>query len=300
MGKLDLEPETKCDFYIDTNRKKVWQAELDILEKVIDICDKNNIKYFLASGTLLGAVRHKGFIPWDDDIDLVMKREDYNRFLEIAEKSIKYPYFLQCYKTEKNYIRGHAQIRNSETTAIIRGDKNNTYNKGIFIDVFPLDNVPDGKTKRKIFLDELTFRKKMLVLYFQRSNIKKDSIKSIIKLAIIKVYWTIFNLEKSIYKYEKVLQRYDKIHTDENGSLGFRPKDTKFKNSWFEGEVEVDFEYLKLKAPNGYHEFLASQYGDYMKLPENKNGSAHGTVFFDTEKSYKEYEDRIEEIVKGL
>ena len=197
MGKLNLEPETKCDFYIDTNRKKVWQAELDILEKVIDVCDKNNIKYFLASGTLLGAVRHKGFIPWDDDIDLVMKREDYNRFLEIAEKSIKYPYFLQCYKTEKNYMRGHAQIRNSETTAIIRGD-------------------------------------------------------------------------------------------------------TKFKNSWFEGEVEVDFEYLKLKAPRGYHEFLTSQYGDYMKLPENKNGSAHGSVFFDTEKSYKEYENRIEEIVKEL
>lgn len=300
MGKLNLEPETKCDFYIDTNRKKVWQAELDILEKVIDVCDKNNIKYFLASGTLLGAVRHKGFIPWDDDIDLVMKREDYNRFLEIAEKSIKYPYFLQCYKTEKNYMRGHAQIRNSETTAIIRGDKNNTYNKGIFIDVFPLDNVPDGKIKRKIFLDELIFRKKMLMLYFQRSNIKKDSIKSMIKLAIIKVYWSIFNLEKSILKYEKALQKYDKINTEENGSLGFRPNDTKFKNSWFEGEVEVDFEYLKLKAPRGYHEFLTSQYGDYMKLPENKNGSAHGSFFFDTEKSYKEYENRIEEIVKEL
>lgn len=300
MGKLNLEPETKCDFYIDTNRKKVWQTELDILEKVIEICEKNNIKYFLASGTLLGAVRHKGFIPWDDDIDLVMKREDYNKFLEIAEKKLTYPYFLQCYKTEKDYIRGHAQVRNSETTAIIRGDRYNTYNKGVFIDVFPLDNVPNGTLKRKIFLAELEFRKKMLLLYFQRNNIKKDSIKARIKLLIVNAYWAVFDLEKNILKYEKLLQKYDKINTDENGSLGFRPDDTKFKNSWFEGEVEVDFEYLKLKAPSGYHEFLASQYGDYMKLPENKNGSAHGSTFFDTEKSYKEYEDKIEEIINEL
>lgn len=94
-------------------------------------------------------------------------------------------------------------------------------------------------------------------------------------------------MQKSIYKYEKLLQKYDNINTDENGSLGFRPNDTKFKNSWFEGEIELDFEYLKLKAPKGYHEFLASQYGDYMKIPENKNGSAHGSAFLIQKKAIK-------------
>ena len=133
--KLNLKEEEICNFIVSTKRKKIWQKELDILEKIIQICEKNNIQYSLSGGSLLGAVRHQGYIPWDDDIDIIMKRKEYNNFLNIAEKEFKYPYFIQYYKTEKNYIRGHAQIRNSETTAILENE-NDCFNKEIFNEAF--------------------------------------------------------------------------------------------------------------------------------------------------------------------
>ena len=147
--KFTLEEEVICNFTVTSQRKKIWEKELDILEKIIKICEENDIKYSLCGGSLLGAIRHKGFIPWDDDIDVCMKREDYSKFLTIAEKELSYPYFVQYSKTEKMYTRGHAQIRNSETTAILKVETTsygkNNYNKGIFVDIFPLDNVPDNR-----------------------------------------------------------------------------------------------------------------------------------------------------------
>ncbi len=301
MGKLNLEPETKCGFYVDSNRKKVWQVELDILEKVVDICKRHSIKYFLCGGTLLGAVRHQGYIPWDDDIDLLMKRDEYNKFINIAEKELKYPYFMQCYKTEKEYVRGHMQIRNSETTAIIQGDIYNKYNKGIFIDIFPLDNIPDNKWKKKIFMKEIKLKKEFLrYKHHNDENIQYTNFRGKLKKQIFKFVGTFCNFQKVINKFEKRCQKYNKIKTVQCGAIAFRPEEFKYDNSWFDESVEVKFEYFELPIPKGYNELLTRQYGDYMEIPENKNGSLHGNVFFDTEKSYKTYEKNIDEIVEKL
>ena len=96
------------------------------------ICKENGITYSLAGGSLLGAIRHKGYIPWDDDVDIIMPRKDYENFLQLAQEQFEFPFFVQYYKTENYYPRGHAQIRNSNTTAIIQGDEYNNFNKGIF------------------------------------------------------------------------------------------------------------------------------------------------------------------------
>ena len=135
--------EIRCGYTVDEKTKRVWAVQLEMLDEVERICKANGLKYFADSGTLIGAIRHEGYIPWDDDIDLVMLREDYDKFVQIAPAWLKEDLVLQTVYTEKNYLRGHAQIRNSKTCGCNEEDKKAGYNCGIFIDIYPFDVMQD-------------------------------------------------------------------------------------------------------------------------------------------------------------
>lgn len=287
--KIDLSPETICGFYVSEKRKKVWAKELEITEKIIEICDKYKITYYFGDGSLLGAIRHQGFIPWDDDMDIYMYRKDYNKFLSIAEKELKPPFFTQYYKTEKGYYYGHAQIRNSNTTALINRDNENNFNHGIFVDIFPLDNVPDNLNERKKFIRKIRKKRKMLRYYYNKNN--KNIVKKIIKTIYVSLYYKFHSLEKEIEKYEKLLTTYDNENTKECSILFSEINKYVFKNEWFEKTIIKKFEYLDVKVPEKYDECLKKLYGDYMSLPKIKGISEHSIILFDTEKSYIEYKE---------
>ena len=115
--------EIRCGWKVDEKTKKVWAVQLEMLDEVERICKKYGLKYFADSGTLIGAVRHQAYIPWDDDIDLVMLREDYETFLKVAPGELKEYLVLQTPYREKNYLRAHAQLRNSRTTGCSKEDR---------------------------------------------------------------------------------------------------------------------------------------------------------------------------------
>ena len=284
---MNLEAEVICDYFVSSKMKQVWNIELEMLEKVDKICKENGITYSLAGGSLLGAIRHKGYIPWDDDVDIIMPRKDYENFLQLAQEQFEFPFFVQYYKTENYYPRGHAQIRNSNTTAIIQGDEYNNFNKGIFIDIFPLDNIPDNENERKKFLKKLLKLKKKLGLFYGIESTSK--IKYYVKKVICKIKYTFIDYNKEIEKFEKALKTYNNIETRQCGALGFRPDEFKYETQWFKNTIEVPFEDIKVKIISNYDEALKRQYNDYMKIPENKNGSVHGEIIFDTKESYKNY-----------
>ena len=115
--------EIRCGWRVDEKTKRIWAVQLEMLDEVERICKKYGLKYFADSGTLIGAVRHQGYIPWDDDIDLAMLREDYETFLKVAPGELKEHLVLQTPYREKNYLRAHAQLRNSRTTGCSREDR---------------------------------------------------------------------------------------------------------------------------------------------------------------------------------
>ena len=127
---------------MDNKLRQLQLCELEILDEFVRICEKYDLQYYLVGGTLLGAVRHQGFIPWDDDIDVAMPREDYDKFAVIAEKELSPKYFYQCPATDPYYFLTYAKIRKNGTEVYEERFKYSKFHKGVFIDIFPLDFCP--------------------------------------------------------------------------------------------------------------------------------------------------------------
>ena len=280
------------DFYKDEERdgylvtgemKKIWAVELDLLNKLLEVCNKYNLRVFADGGTLLGAVRHKGFIPWDDDIDVIMFRPDYEKLIKVAEKEFKDPYFFQCYWTEKKYHRTHAQLRNSSTTGILECEleKDISFNQGIFIDIFVLDGLTDDIKLLKKQGREGEFIKKLM-----RIHALQDS-----RYGIANIITRIFSWKFLVNRMDKCLKRYSVNETANVANLGMGfdiGKRITIRDKRYYAEVEyLDFEMLKIPVSGGYHEWLSMKYGDYMIA--RKEGSMHGGVIFDTNISYKDF-----------
>ena len=167
---------------MNIDNKNLRDAQLIMLETLIEvdrICKKYNIKYWLVSGTLLGAVRHKGFIPWDDDLDIAMPLEDYNRFLSIAKKELSINMFLQIYETDSEFPYDFAKIRNSKGKIIEKHEKDKIikYNQGIFIDIFPAITIKRGFFFKYLYKFNFLIIKLFSYKYLNQSFIRRNLIK---------------------------------------------------------------------------------------------------------------------------
>ena len=285
--------EYRCGYYVSEKRKQIWAVELDLLKKFADVCEANGLRYFMDGGTLLGATRHKGFIPWDDDVDVNMPRKDYNRLLEIAGDVFQEPYCLQTTLSVPGFFRAHAQLRNSSTTGVIVKDMNKEQiNKGIWLDIFILDNIPDGylakrRQKRRV--------EKTMLLLKMKYNIPPDG--------KARGYYRHHSFEE-LYSYfdKKVLGGYQDKDTKWFGNMTIRwQSNWMWPKSYFQSYCYLPFECLSLRAPLFYHEVMERQYGkDYMEFPEGYRdfpiepglgtGSTHGSTFFDPNTPYREYD----------
>ena len=276
--------------------KKVWAIELDLLNQLLEVCKKHNIKIFASGGTMLGAVRHAGMIPWDDDIDMVMLREDYIKLCEVAPMEFKAPYFFQTEYTDPGSLRGHAQLRNSSTTGILLSEKNKfDFNQGIFIDIFPLDNVIDDNVLFQKQFKDAMYHKKKAFRYAGVSTRYYDDGQKNLKHYIKKILHffgkSVFAcLEQKEYtKYEQICMRYNNLNTKRVSTLSFRfGNERHFKlRDDYEELVEMPFEFLKIPVGKNYDHALKQRFGNYKKFV--KDGSYHGGVFFDVEQEYKIY-----------
>ena len=296
MKKINPKSETLSGYKVSAEMKKVWQVEIDILTEIDQICKKNNIKYILFDGTLLGAIRHKGFIPWDDDIDIAMLREDYEKFREIASKELKKPYFFQT-SLNDDLFRGLGQVRNSETTAIMYNEFNRKANQGIFVDIFVVDKLPKSKLKQKIQRRRCRFMKSLLRFQKVYECHETHSAKQKIIRGILNVFFGIIGYKRFFCHYEKVCAKYNKTDSDEYNIVEYDYDGRVIRGEHLRETKDYDFEYAQFPGPKKAEEFLTDYFGNWQKFVVG--GDDHGNMFFDTEKPYTEYlEMPVEEIRK--
>lgn len=283
--------EMMCGYPVDDTRKKVWAVELDIFKKFIELCERNGLTYYTFSGTLIGAVRHKGFVPWDDDIDIVMFRKDYDRFVEIAATELEEPYFLQTTMTDNCY-RPHAQIRNSNTTGYLKKDENLDCNKGIFIDIFPLDAVTDNPSAFRVQTFKMKLINRILVnyYYFDAEHEKPEFYKKVFH-SLVKTCLKKDNGRWLYKKYEQCCTEFENRRTECVGQISILFDNERFKWSreLFDETIELPFEDIMVKCPAGYDKILRHTYGNYMMYPDNKEEKTlHGDMVFEPDVPYKD------------
>lgn len=293
LPKDFLQEEKRDNFIVSPAMKEVWAVELDLLSEFQRIANKHNINYIASGGTMLGAVRHKGFIPWDDDVDIMMLRKDYNKLLSVAEE-FEHPYFLQSNRNDKGYFRCFLRLRNSLTTGIQNMEKNChfQYNQGIFIDIFPLDNIIDDiklftqqQIRAKTLLKKARFYSSLQSRYYEDKNAVKRMQRNLLKSFV----FSKDKDEKYLFEYENEVQRYNDRETAKISLLSFqfdyRIHDIKLKDV-YETE-DMDFEFLKLPVPKDYDNLLTWKYGDWKTPMHFPN--YHGDIFFDVNKPYTYY-----------
>lgn len=259
-------------------------VQLEMFRVIVDICEKLNLRYYLLVGTLIGAVRHKGYIPWDDDIDIGMMREDYEVFLKKAPELLPEHLFLQTVWTDKEYLMCFAKIRNSETTYIEKTVAHRKINHGVFVDIFPLDYYPEEPSEQKKFDFKMKVYEARICAEFALEN---RSRKTKIIEAILKCIYP--SVRRVIEKKEELIQSVQNSKLVANHG-GF--KEETAPAEWYGEGVTVTFEGLQATAPTEYHKLLTQIYGDYMTPPpEEEREGHHYTVAIDFEKPYTEYMD---------
>ena len=270
---------------MQVNKLNAQQKVLIELFKEFDrICKENKITYMLFAGTALGAIRHQGIIPWDDDLDVIMLREDYEKFLRIAPSQIdNEKYYVQS-EFSKHWPMFFSKLRKNNTTFLERFyPKDNQMHQGVYIDIFPCDNLSNHS-----FIQKLQFMASKIVI--TKSLDKRGYLTDSFCKKMFLFFSRILPLQPFLNIVKMKNSNTNYVHTFFAASHAYEKNI--FPRKWFEEKEEVLFCGIKTYVSKYYHEMLTKLYGDYMTLPseEDRKCKVHGEVV-DLDRSYEEYLD---------
>lgn len=272
--------------------KRIQLTELEIFKAFKEVCQKNNLIYFAEGGTLLGAARHNGFIPWDDDLDICMLWNDYKKFMNIAPNAFNYPFMFQDYRSDEFGEVTVSRVRDSETTGVTKWEYDNImsekYNRGVFIDIFPLFSVPNDEEKRRDQKSHVMKAWRAIRGWNALQNLKKGF------RSEYEIYIDDYKKMESKYSIQQIKQIYidacamfdNSEEADYIGPTAFRTHDDRslWKREWFQERVELSFEDTTITCPKYYDEVLTKSFGDW-RVPQ-LSGAYHEIFLLDLNTPY--------------
>lgn len=264
---------------------QVWAVEQEILDVIHQVCTENHLRYSLAYGTLIGAVRHKGFIPWDDDIDIMMPREDYETLLRIWQNVAPEGYILQNVRTDPDFTQSFTKIRKDHTTFLQEErEREKRYHKGIFVDIFPGDRVPHGKLAKKAQYAACA----VSLLYNRGHSSGTGGLTGTVETLLLRAPKEKYPLHRE--KAEKILRRWNGDPTAQyvfsstiSSSRHYYPADL------FDNMKTINFNGKRYQCVADTDAALRVEYGDYMQLPPvEERVWKHHPIVIDFEYNYEE------------
>ena len=265
------------EYYTDAEIKKIQEIELETLRVFKEICKKLNIEFFLYGGSLLGAVKYQGFVPWDDDLDLALLRDDYEKLIQQGKQYVPEGYELQHPKLNKKTPYPYIKFRRSGTTMVEYVNMNIKMNHGIYLDVYPIDHLPDDADQINHARQEML---KVVTQYQIRQGTTLPLMSKNLKYFLHKMYrfskkivYKMIPRKRFIQKMDEIMTRYNDIDTHYQGNLFF-PRPT----NYFDGIhplISVSFEGMEMKIPQGYLLNLTNRYGDINQLPPEEERVGH-------------------------
>ena len=278
IEKNFLDEEEICGVNVPVERKKVWAIELDLYKEFERVCEKNNLSFFTDGGTTIGAVRHSGFIPWDDDIDVCMPRADFDKLFDLNDE-FEAPYFLQTWKTDTGYAYPFIRLVNVNTTALLEKFQHRGFKQCIYIDIFPLDYV-----KKEEYIEQRQQINDLIMLNsgFMRENYPEKTMRD--EQLVLEYKKSGMNYLNIIDEINTIAKRNSKETTKYLSlivSTQYRPECKIWPRELFDDYILFDFSGIKVRVPQGYDEQLRIYFGDYMTMPkEEERQSTHDTIFY--------------------
>ncbi len=263
-----------------TNIELLHQTDMEIVKEVLRICDKHGLTYYMLGGTMLGAIRHGGFIPWDDDIDLGMPREDYERFLELASQELAAHLKVVNYRNDPGYMYYITRILDTETKVIEERIGNDSKYTNASIDIFPIDGTPNNPLLRKIYFFRVMYHRALMSLCYKDSIDRKRKRSKKEQLLL----WVMEHLPveklttpyKQKCKIDKLMRKHPVSGSKFIGNLmgAYRTREI-VPAEYYGAGAMYPFEDTQLRGLEKYHEYLTHTYGDYMQLPPEDSRKTH-------------------------
>lgn len=284
---MDYKREQKTIRWVGNEVNDLQKTEFEILKHALQICDTLDLKYYLVCGSALGAVKYRGFIPWDDDVDIALPRKDYEIFCEKAQAILPNYLFLQNWKTQKHFPMIYSKIRDSRTTYIEKSATHLPIHHGVYIDVFPIDGYPEEPKKQKCVERAKHWFTLLMRTCFDLERSHKENLFA----AAERLLHLDRHTDRIIRCFENIIIQYSPERSKVWCNHGNWQGKVEYAPAWHYGEgAWVNFEGLRVRIPEKYDAYLTQKYGNWRaEIPKDQQVGHHSYLVCDCNRPYTEY-----------